>query len=92
MSLNPMIDLHRFERMQRTYGITRQGLLDILCGAEMQKCFPSLELFFLWFWEDSSGPVAQWWTEQILARVPVLHNVLQIKLMDTLGHGALFSI
>ncbi|KAM5543720.1 hypothetical protein V8D89_002337 [Ganoderma adspersum] len=87
LQLNPMIDLHVSQRMERTYGITRHGLFDILCGAEMQKRFPSLELFVLWLWEHSGGHSAQWWTEQILDRQPVLQNVLQVQLMDTLGHG-----
>ena len=88
LQLNPMIDLHRSQKLERTYGITRLGFLDILRGAEMQKRFPSLELFFLWLWEHRDADCAQqWWTQQILDRLPTLHNVLQVQLMDTLGRG-----
>ena len=88
LQLNPMIDLHRSQKLERTYGITRLGFLDILRGAEMQKRFPSLELFFLWLWEHRDADCAQqWWTEQILNRLPALQNVLQVQLMETLGQG-----
>ncbi len=69
-----------------SYGVTRFGLLDILCGTQMQSVlqkFPSLELFHLSIEENDNEHTAQWWTEQISNRLRKLRNVLQMEIIGT---------
>ncbi|KAI1789442.1 hypothetical protein LXA43DRAFT_1021054 [Ganoderma leucocontextum] len=69
------------------YDLTRTDFLHTLCGATMQqamKQFPSIQAFVVSICENGGKYDTQWWTEQILNRLPVLRGVLQIDLDDML--------
>ena len=75
MSLRPRNPIQSYER-------TRTDLLDALCGSEMQQTLmrlPLIEAFVLNIAEDEKECDEQWWTEQIVNRLPASRGVVQIE-------------
>ena len=76
----------------RGYRVTRSDILDTLCGAQMQDAlqrFPSLELLRFSIEENDDEHTVQWWAEQILNRLPVLHDILGMDVRTHSSEGAL---